>query len=283
MVGECGRRRGAAANVARMTLCCQNVDFGFRTPVARDLSATFEPGLITALIGPNGCGKTTLLRLLLGLLEPAGGRCTIAGQDVRRLSPTARAALLAFVPHRPSVEYAYSIREFVGFSHALRPPAPQAIDSAMRSMELQGLADASMLELSAGQAQRASIARALAQIRSSSAHGRFLLADEPTNALDAKHLSACTRALRNLADEGAGVVVSMHDLSIAAAIADAVVVLDGSGKVAHCGSIDLLRDAALLERVFGCPFDVVEVGDRVLIAPQTDRRPVEKPVILQPA
>ncbi|KAA0215198.1 MAG: ABC transporter ATP-binding protein [Leptolyngbya sp. PLA3] len=250
-----------------MTLEARSLSFGYRKPVLRDLTLRFEPGRIALIVGPNGSGKSTLLRLLLGLLDPSDtGVCTLAGRPVHALTPARRAEHLAYVPHHPHVGYAYTVRQYVSFALASRAPASDAIEAALDQIELRDLGDVPIAELSAGQTQRASIARALAQITTSSASPRFLLADEPTSALDPRHVGQVLSIFRRLADRGVGVVLTMHDLAAAGSIADDVSVLDSEGRLEAQGPPEVVLVPGVLERVFRTTFGVVESqGCRVIV------------------
>lgn len=250
-----------------MTLEARSLSFAYRKPVLRNLSLRFEPGRIALILGPNGSGKSTLLRLLLGLLDPPDtGACTLAGTPVHALAPARRAEHLGYVPHHPHVGYAYTVRQYVSFSLAARAPATDAIEAALNQLDLRDLADMPVLELSAGQIQRASIARAIAQVNTSTASPCFLLADEPTSSLDPRHVAQVLSIFRWLADQGVGIVLTMHDLATAGSIADDVFVLDADGRLAAQGPPEVVLVPSVLESVFKTGFGVVESqGRRVIV------------------
>lgn len=252
-----------------MAIEAHSLEFAYAAPVLRGVSARFEAGQVSAVLGPNGCGKTTLLRLMLGLLKPHQGRCTIGGDAVTGLDQATRARRLAYVPHRPEVGYSYTVRAFVSFAQAIGPRRAQAIDAAIERLRLTDLADRPMSSLSAGQAQRASIARAVAQLNASD--GGFLLADEPTAALDPRHVAEVADILRSLAADGFGVVVVLHDLATAADLADHAVLLAKDGTVYRAGASAEVLDPAHLESVFDTRFGIIEHKGRSV--PMVSREP----------
>jgi iron complex transport system ATP-binding protein len=274
-----------------MVLHSESISFSYSRsrPVLSGVTAAFAPGRVTAIIGPNGAGKTTLLRVLLGLARPRQGRVTLDGDRVEGMNASQRAARLAYVPQHPSVGFAYSTREVIGLGRvAIRRSASGAgddsaiIDGLLRDFELTDLARRAFTELSAGQRQRATLARAFAQLgvrgdaaaadRSASrlpmsarmqspalqpaADGtRALLADEPFSAMDPRHAVRCAASVRAAAAAGIAVVLVLHDLAAVAGIADDVVVLGESGVLAATGEVSGVLAGPLLRRVYGVEFE----------------------------
>ncbi|MFI4916970.1 MAG: ABC transporter ATP-binding protein [Phycisphaerales bacterium JB060] len=229
------------------------------------------PGRVVALVGPNGAGKSTLLRLLAGVLGPAGGSVELGGRPIGRLSDRERARWLALAPQRTSLAFAFTVREYVGFGAyaAGRRGASDVVERAILAMDLAEQAGVAMPRLSVGQQQRATIARALAQLGDGDLRGKVLLADEPASSLDTRHAGRLIATLRALAGRGLAVVVAAHDLPWAAAGADAgLAIADGGRAVAL--EKGALSDPAALEGVFGAAFErlVSEDGGRVVALPQ---------------
>lgn len=213
-------------------------------------------GELVALVGPNGAGKSTLLDVLTGDLAPASGVVELCGRPADDWPHEVAARLRAVLPQRPSVGFPFTATEVVRMGRApwhrtaaARRDA-ESVAACMAAVEVEHLAARSVLSLSGGESARVSLARVLAQ------DTRLLLLDEPTAALDIHHEELTLRVVRDRVAQGAGAVVVLHDLGLAAAHADRVLVLAG-GVVAASGSpVDVLR-ADLLSDVYRHPVDVV--------------------------
>lgn len=201
------------------------------------IDLTLEAGELVALVGPNGSGKTTALRALLGLIPLASGSATIGGADVRSLDPIARARQVAYLPQSRPMAWPISVLDAValgrfaygGASHRLKRQDQAAVDQAMAVCDLEGLKDRAVTDLSGGELARVHMARALA------ANAPALLADEPTAALDPLHQWQVMQVLAQQAKGGGGVMVVVHDLALAAAVCSRIVLIK-DGKVLANGS-----------------------------------------------
>ncbi len=204
------------------------------------VSAAFPAAGLTAIVGANGVGKTTLLRTLLGLLTPDSGRVLLHERDLAAYSARDRARTLAYVPQRAEGAHGFSVREMVamgryaiaGNSSAPAAPPPDhtaEVHAALARLSLLDRAAEPFGTLSAGQQQRALLARALAQLSAgregASLTGKVLLADEPVAAMDAGHALSTLALLRSLADAGLCIVCVMHDLNLVLRMATHVVAL----------------------------------------------------------
>jgi iron complex transport system ATP-binding protein len=236
--------------VSDAALTCQGLSFAYPkgAPVVRDLTCRFYPGRMTAILGPNGAGKSTLLRLLAGLIPPSQGQIHLGTTPLADLSPRARARRLAFVSQRPSLAFDFTVWRVVQMGRYAQEPRPDIIAQALEAVDLATLAERPYHHLSAGQQQRVSIARALAQLGgpTSPTPGSLLLADEPLAALDPRHALHTIRLFQDLANKGLGIVFVLHDLSEARRVAHDALLLGPDGSaIAQGTSADVLTPGRL--------------------------------------
>jgi iron complex transport system ATP-binding protein len=235
--------------------------------LVRGLDVALAPGVFTALVGPNGSGKTTALRLLAGLRRPSEGRALIDGADVAQVRRRDLARRVAFVPQDTHVAFAFTVRDVVAMGrHAHRgrfererAADAHAIDEALARCDVTHLAERPVNELSGGERQRVLIARSLA---TEAAH---ILLDEPTSSLDVAHALDILLLCQTLAREGRAIGAALHDLNAALRFADEAVLLD-AGRVARSGrAADVLTPEAV-RGVFGVRVTTVDVaGGAVLV------------------
>ena len=205
-------------------------------------------GAVTVLLGPNGGGKTTALRLAGGLLAPQAGQVMVDGVSVATMPPVERARRVAYVPQRPEVGLPFRVREVVELGRHALPAEPERVERALAAAGLAPLADRAFHQLSAGQQQRVAVARALAQ----HAPGALLLLDEAFSAVDPAECAGMLAVLRALADAGSTILLATHDLALAAAVADHAWLIQG-GATAGFGPTDTFLAPERLQAFLGLP------------------------------
>ena len=224
-----------------------------RQTVVHDLTLALCGGEVLGLVGPNGSGKTTILRALIGLNRPRSGDIYLDGRDVTRMSPPERARQIGLVPQGETHAWALTVREMALLGRAahsgwLLPFSVAdhaAADCALAQTGLLPLRDRPVDKLSGGERQRALIARALAQ------EPRVLLLDEPTANLDLRYQVDILSLVRQLASERKlAVLIAIHDLALAARTCDRLVLLT-AGQVFASGSPETVLTPAHLMAVFG--------------------------------
>lgn len=238
-------RRGADDVV----LSVRDLHFGYEAgaPVVSDVSARLMAGRLCCLIGPNAAGKTTLLRLMLGQLEPWRGDVRLGDEPVHAIGPRRRARQVSYVPQRAGMAFAFTVREVVQMGRFATGADAGAVDAALAACDLADVQRRPFVHLSGGQQQRVLIARAMAQ---SEGAGRVMLLDEPGSSLDLWHVHHVMALLRAQARRGLAVLVVLHDLNLAARYADDVWLMAG-GRLQAAGTWARVLRPAVLEPVYG--------------------------------
>jgi cobalamin transport system ATP-binding protein len=227
--------------------------------VLRDVSITIDPGEILAVVGPNGVGKSTLIRAVSGINLIRSGRVLVDGQDVTRQSAQQRARLMAVVPQARELPGAFSVYQTVLLGRTpylswlgkagMRDHA--VVNLSLERTDLAGMADRRIGELSGGEQQRVLLARALAQ------DTPILLLDEPTTHLDLQHQSNLLNLVRMLAQEkNLSILMVLHDLNLAGLYADRIALIANGGVYAIGQPADVLT-AQNLSTVYRVPVDVI--------------------------
>lgn len=221
--------------------------------VLADINLELRPGEVLGVLGPNGAGKSTLLAALCGELPAAAGNVWL---DQRRLSEwpgQERARRLAVLPQTSTLNFAFAVEEVVAMGrlpHASgRLRDEQIVQQALQAADAQHLAGRSYLALSGGERQRVHLARVLAQLWPGG-RGQILLLDEPTSMLDPLHQHMTLQATRDFAEQGAAVLVILHDLNLAARYCDRLLLLERGRPQALGCPVEVLQ-AEVLQAVFG--------------------------------
>ena len=253
-----------------MSLTIENLSFSYgKRPVLRQLSFTAQAGELLAILGPNGVGKTTLFKCVMGQERRYGGRILADGADLSALSPRDRAHRVAAIPQAHPLSFRYSAFDMVlmGTSHSLSPFAVPGererglARDAMERVNIAHLADRPFDHLSGGEQQLVFIARALAQ------QARILLMDEPTASLDYGNRLLVLQVARDLAREGYTVLLSTHDPQHALWFADRALALK-EGRMLALGAPREVLTATLLEALYGRRIELVETEQGPVLVPR---------------
>ena len=235
-------------------LSARGVGFGYGDrDILRGVTVDLSPGEVTILLGPNGAGKSTLLRILSGILAPREGEVLLCGRPPGEFRRREMARLLSVVGQDPPVDFPMTVAAYVGlgrFPHqgffgGTSPEDREQVERAMERTELTGLRDRALAEISAGERQRAAVARAIAQ------EARVMLLDEPTAFLDIRHRVAFYEIVTQLKEScGIAAMVASHDLSLCAEYGERIVLLSG-GTVAAQGRPEEVLTPANVQAAYG--------------------------------
>lgn len=246
-----------AARRPSITLEGRNLNIGYRDRlVGHGLNVTLRTGEVLALLGPNGGGKTTLLRTLLGLLPPRAGEVRIGGKRLHAYSVRERARMIAYVPQTHVATFAFTVESIVLMGRTAhgnlfsRPTAHDRdiVRSVMERLSISHLADRPYTMISGGERQLALLARALAQ------EPQFVVLDEPTASLDFGNQGKVMSEIRALAASGHGVLFTTHDPNQALRTADRAVLIRDGQRLAE-GAVRTIITREQLEALYGAPVE----------------------------
>ena len=247
----------------------ERVDFSWpasATSLFDDVSLEIPASRITALIGPNGSGKTTMIELILGWRRVRSGEVFVEGRPVPTIPGRERGRLMALVPQEENLPFAYSVLEYVLLGRApylspLAAPGDRDVAMAFEALDkvgIRNLAHRSVPRLSGGERRMVLIARALLQ------NPRILLLDEPANHLDPANRERLVEILQSLRRDGITIVMSSHEPDMVTRLADHIVLLR-AGAPPSSGSPGSMLVPERLSELYGIPVRIVESGDRRVI------------------
>ena len=239
----------------------RGLDYAYgRTKVLEDIDLTLDgPGLV-CVIGPNGVGKSTLAKCILGLNRSSPGSVLIDGTDADVYGLKERAKVMGYVPVSSNETFSLPVIELVMMGRHPHQKMGNVTDTdrriVRRSMNMMGIRDLALQstsELSAGQSQKAAIAKGLAQTP------RLLILDEPTSNLDVRHQMQVTQLLSELSHStGMTVLMVSHDLNISAKYADEIVMMAPPGVIYRTGTPSDVLTEDNIRRVYGVDCRVID-------------------------
>lgn len=229
-----------------------------RKRIVSQVSFSLEAGQVGVLIGPNGGGKTTLLRAISGVLPTECGEIAARGANVDKLKPRELARLIAYVPQEELWTFPFSALQIVAMGRLVHGDRFSETEedvnlsrSTLEAVDALHLANQNAMTLSGGERQRVLIARALVQ------ETPILLFDEPTAHLDPKHTNLIVSLLRRLKESGRTILCSLHDLNVAAQVSDLVIYVNEGTADAHSPEEGL--HPSNLRKLFSTEFVQVQV------------------------
>lgn len=243
-----------------MNLTLENVTGGYGSRIVlHDVNLSLQQGELVCLLGANGCGKTTLFKMILRLLRPSAGRVRLGGEDITGWNEQRLARSFGYVPQVHTPPFAFLVRDIVLMARAahLRPFASpgrsdeRIADEALDSLGILRLASQRYTEISGGERQLVLVARALAQ------KAQWLILDEPVASLDLGNQIKVLRAIAELSQTGLGVLMTTHDPGHAFLCASRVALMSGGRIVALDAPATALTGPAL-QAAYGIPLHVVE-------------------------
>ncbi|MBR6430263.1 MAG: ABC transporter ATP-binding protein [Oscillospiraceae bacterium] len=257
-----------------MSLCAENLHYSYGDrPVLKGVSFTAEAGEFLSVLGPNGVGKSTLFRCILGLLTPTQGRTVIDGKDTSQMHPEELARRIAYIPQSHSPVFNYSVEDMVLMGTTSRvgrfaAPGKAQQAQAMDALERLGIADLASCgyqSISGGERQMVLIARALAQ------QAQILIMDEPSSSLDFGNRIRVMQTVKKLTGEGYTVIQSTHDPDQAFYYSDRILALQ-DGKVLAWGHPKEILCNSLISALYGTEVEVYSLrDDSVRICVPTDQ------------
>jgi iron complex transport system ATP-binding protein len=260
-----GATMGASVNVTDVSISLDG------RAVLDGITLEVRSGEVLALVGPNGAGKSTLLAVLSGERRADSGTVTLDGRALHEFGPLELARRRAVLTQDNAVSFPFRVREVLEMGRSPWARTPELADdesalaAAATQADVEHLLDRRFTELSGGERARVSLARVLAQ------QTGIVLLDEPTAALDLRHQEDVLGIARELASAGRAVVIVLHDLSLAGAVADRVGLLSAGRLVALGPPAEVLTAAALGE-VYGVEVEVISRDGTLLVVPTRRRR-----------
>ena len=257
-----------------MIIEAQNLNFSYTKggrQILKDVNMTLEEGQVMSILGPNGAGKSTLLNCIATLLESDSGIIKLDGRDTKQMKPREVASILSYVPQTHTPAFSYTVFNFVLMGRApkigmFEKPKDEDMEAVQRVLEEVGLtelADKPYTEISGGERQQATIARALVQ------EPKAILFDEPTAHLDYGNQIKTLRVIKSLAEKGYAIIITTHNPDHAIMLGGTVAILSKDGHL-EVGPTDEIITEDKLKEVYDTDLKLVmmdEFGRNICVPP----------------
>jgi iron complex transport system ATP-binding protein len=248
-------------------LSAEGIAFSYgKTPVLDALNLDIAKGEFLGLIGPNGSGKTTFLKLLMHILSPSRGKVLFEGMALEEMKRREIAQKIAFVPQEENTNFVFSAMEMVlmgrsPYLKGFQTEGEYDLEVTKKAMSLTDcwqFKERDILTLSGGEKKRVFIARALAQ------EPEIILMDEPTTHLDLNHQVEIMEKMLELNKAGLTIIMVSHDINLASSFCTRLAVLK-NGMITTSGTPGEIVNSQLLESVYGCRLQIMSEGKRPLV------------------
>ena len=260
-----------------MTYKATNISFSYAGKKILDkASLQIQPGEIVTILGPNGCGKTTLIKILSTEIKPDLGDVHIGDKKINKIKSTKLAKMRSVVSQKTNMSFGFSVSEIIEmgmnpYGQKITKESSGEISRVLKDYELEKFKNKNYLKLSAGEQQRVNIARSIVQLNQADTNqAKYLLMDEPTSSLDVHFQVKLAKNLKQLSNKNVGIGLVLHDINMALSISDRIVLFSSKKTVEFLEKPfeeKLPVSLSMLEQAFKSKFEVIRNQEKVFVTP----------------
>ncbi|MBG98222.1 hemin ABC transporter ATP-binding subunit [bacterium] len=260
-----------------MTYQAKNISFSYAgKKILNKTSVEIQPGEIVTILGPNGCGKTTLIKILSSEIKPDKGDVSIGSKKINEIKSEKLARIRSVVSQKTNLTFGFSVREVIEmgmnpYGQKTTKEYSEDIDNILKEYELEKFKNKNYLKLSAGEQQRVNIARSIVQLNQNNTNQpKYLLMDEPTSSLDIHFQIKLAKNLKKLSNKNVGIALVLHDINMALSLSDRIVLFSSKETIKFLdkpfeknlpGSLDML------EQAFKSKFEIISNQEKIFVTP----------------